>query len=51
MSNTARNAALGLLLGVTTAIAAPADDGSSLWLRTAAPDKSVVHLEKPVSEY
>ena len=36
MSNTARNAALGLLLGVTTAIAAPADDGSSLWLRTPA---------------
>ena len=50
MSNTARNAAIGLLLGVTTAIAAPADDGSSLWLRNPAPDKNVVHLEKPVSD-
>ena len=51
MSNTARNAALGLLLGVTAAIAAPADDGSSLWLRTPIPDKAAYRMDtdKPIS--
>ena len=50
MSNTARNAALGLLLGVTAAITASADDGSRLWLQSPMPDKNVVKLEKPVSD-
>ena len=49
MSNTARNAALGLLLGVTAAITAAADDGSRLWLQPA-PGKDAVKLEKPVSD-
>ena len=50
MTNIARNAALGLFLGVTTALTAAADDGSKLWLQTSMPDKNVVKLEKPVSD-
>ena len=51
MSNTARNAALGLLLGVTAAISAPADDGSGLWLRTPIPAQNAYHMDtdKPIS--
>ena len=51
MANTARNAALGLLLGVTTAITAAADDGSRLWLQSPIPDKNAYHMEtdKPIS--
>ena len=48
MSNTKRNVALSLLLGA--AIAATADDGSTLWLRKAAPDPSIVQTESPISD-
>ena len=50
MANTARNAALGLLLGATVAISAAADDGSTLWLRTPVPQKVTLQSEKPASE-
>ena len=45
MTNTARNAALGLLLGVSAAITAAADDGSRLWLQSPIPDKNAYHME------
>ena len=48
MSNTKRNVALSLLLGA--AIAATADDGSTLWLRKAAPDPAIVQTESPISD-
>jgi len=50
MSNTTRNAALGLLLGLSTAIVASADDGSHLWLRKSAPDLAIVKTEAPMSD-
>ena len=50
MSNTARNAALGLFLGVTAAITAAADDGSKLWLQSTIPQNVTVKSEKPVSD-
>ena len=50
MANTARNAALGLLLGVTTALTAAADDGSKLWLQTPIPSKVTLEADKPVSD-
>ena len=48
MSNTKRNVALSLLLGA--AIAATADDGSTLWLRKAAPDPAIVQTESKISD-